>query len=193
MLVVIFLTVFIHGCVISTPDSVYYTLIPSAENNSSHIAPSKKWPLSIGIGPIKFPSELDRPEIVTRSQKNRLLINEFHRWGGSLESDFLRILTDNLRRILQTDKVMVRPWEQYFTPEIRLSLDVHQFDGRLGEYASLKATWAIYDKTENTLLVIHHGDFKAPIQQDGYDALVEAQSTLVMMLSKEISKTLFDI
>lgn len=192
LLVVILLSAGLSGCIASSPESVYYTLT-SPDPGETSLSPSQQWPLALGIGPVSLPSELDRPSIVTRSQKNRLVINEFHRWGGSLESDFVRVLTDNLRRILQTDKIMVRPWEGYFDPDIRMSLDVHRLDGRLGEYASLKATWTLYDKTADELLVIRHGDFTEPVQQDGYDALVEAQSILIMRLAEEICTTLFDI
>ena len=37
------------------------------------------------LGPIDLPRYLDRPQIVPREAGNRLIVDEFNRWGGSLE------------------------------------------------------------------------------------------------------------
>lgn len=184
-----FLALIISGCIAKTPEALYYTLNASEDATiikTTSLAPA----LAIGIGPVKFPSELDRPSIVTRSGKSRLVIDEFHRWGGSLEKNFLRVLADNLSHLLETNQVMIRPWEHYFKPDVRIALDIHQFDGRLGESASLKVTWMIYKTGEEKSIVVHQSTLKEPIAKDGYDALVAAQNRLLASLSKEIANVL---
>ncbi len=174
------------SCSMSTPKPTYYTLTAD-ETIAATSSTQASSTLAIGIGPVNFPSELDRPSIVTRSGQSRLVINEFHRWGGSLEKNFLKVLADNLAQELQTDQVMVRPWEHYFQPDIRLTLDVHQFDGRLGKSATLKLTWTLFTIAETGKGKVHRNAFTEPVENESYDALVGAQSRLIKTLSKEIA------
>lgn len=192
LLLLLFLTVVVSGCGVTTPKAIYYTLTPS-DVASIKKTTSSPGTLAIGIGPVKFPGELDRPSIVTRSGNNRLIIDEFHRWGGSLEKNFLRVMADNLTHLLKTDQVMIRPWEHYFQPDVRIALDIHQFDGRLGESASLKVTWVIYKEGKKTGAVVHRSALNEPSAGEGYDALVAAQSQLVARLAKEIAEVLLKL
>ena len=67
---------------------------------------------------------------MTRSGENRLVYDESHRWGGSLEQDFLRVLGENLALLLNTERVAVYPIDPTFPIAYRVALDVQQFDGR---------------------------------------------------------------
>lgn len=192
LLLLLLLTVMASGCSVTTPEAVYYSLTPSEEIFIGKTMPSPNT-LAIGIGPVKFPYELDRPSIVTRSGQNRLVINEFQRWGGSLEKNFLRVMADNLTNLLKTDQVMTRPWEHYFQPDIRLALDIHQFDGRLGESASLTVTWVIYREGQETGAVVHRSVLNEPLAEKSYDALVAAQSRLVARLAEEIAQAMLKL
>lgn len=173
------------GCLGKTPSAVYYTLSPMAAE-AGRPAPSKS-DLAVGIGPVKFPDELDRPAIVTRSGSNRLEVNAFHRWGGSLEKNVTRVIEENLSYLLQTDQVMARPWERYFQPDVRVALDIRRFDGRLGEYAALNATWVLIDPGEDAPLHVGRTIIQEATDGEGYDALVAAQSRALGLLCREIA------
>ena len=177
------------GCFGTSPNSVYYTLRPM-ENPAATpmVVPSE--PLAVGIGPIKFPDELNRPSIVTRSGRNRLEVNEFHRWGGSLEKNVTRVMEENLMLLLKTDQVMARPWERYFQPNVRIALDIRQFDGRLGEYASLNATWMIIGPDGDAPLLVRRTIIQEAVTGEGYDGLVDAQSRALAGLCRDIAKAL---
>ena len=172
----------------TTPPAVFYTLSPMAEGgDTAPVAVSD--PIAIGIGPIKFPDELNRSSIVTRSGRNRLEVNEFRRWGGSLEKNVARVMVENLSLLMKTDQVLARPWERYFKPDVRVALDIRQFDGRLGEYASLNATWMIVGR-DATPLVVRRTIIQEAVSEDGYDALVAAQSKALARLCQEIAEAL---
>jgi uncharacterized protein len=178
------------GCGTTSP-AVFYTLSPMTDVGSTmSVSPSE--PVAIGIGPIKFPDELNRPMIVTRSGRNRLEVNEFRRWGGSLEKNVTGVMVENLSLLMQTDKVMARPWERYFKPDIRVALDIRQFDGRLGEYASLNATWMIIGPKDDAPLAVQRTIIREAVSEDGYDALVDAQSRALERLCQEIAVSLLD-
>ena len=177
------------GCFGTTPRAVYYTLSPMATGATQPPSPAADQ-LAIGIGPVKFPDELDRPAIVTRNGRNRLEVNEFRRWGGSLERNVTRVMEENLAMLLKTDRVMARPWERYFQPDIRVALDIRQFDGRLGEYASLNATWTIIGPEGDAPLFVRRTIIQEAVTEKGYDGLVEAQSRALAALCREIAAAL---
>ena len=173
------------GCTGTTPPAVYYTLSPM-EAAPSTGASGATTNLAVGIGPVKFPDELDRASVVTRSGSNRLEVNEFRRWGGSLEKNVIRVMEENLALLLKTDQVMARPWERYFQPDVRLAMDVRQFDGRLGKHALLNVTWMLVGPDSDTPLVVRRTIIQEAVTEDSFDALVEAQSRTLAALCKEI-------
>jgi len=177
------------GCTGTTTPAIFYTLSPINDSGSMQPAAMSE-PMAIGIGPVKFPDELDRASIVTRSGRNRLEINEFHRWGGSLEMNFTRVMEENLALLMKTDKVMARPWERYFELDVRIAMDIRQFDGRLGEYASLNVTWLIVGPEGDTPLLVRRTIIQEAVADDSYDALVDSQSRAVAKLCREIAGAL---
>ena len=187
ILSLIFLFMGLAGCFGTTPPSVYYTLRPMERPAATPLAMAAE-PLAVGIGPIKFPDELNRPAIVTRSGRNRLEVNEFHRWGGTLENNVTRVMEENLALLLKTDQVMARPWERYFQPSVRIALDIRQFDGRLGEYASLNATWMIIGPEGDTPLLVRRTIIQEAVMGEGYDGLVDAQSRALAGLCRQIAE-----
>lgn len=177
------------GCTGTTPPAVFYTLSPMERvpDPGPIDLPEK---MAIGIGPVKFPDELDRASIVTRTGRNRLVVNDFRRWGGSLEKNVTRVMEENLALLMKTDQVMARPWERYFQPDIRIALDIRQFDGRLGEYAFLNATWTIVDPDRDVPLLVRRTIIQESTAGEGYDAFVAAQSRTLAGLCREIATAL---
>lgn len=174
------------GCMNNSPEAVYFTLTSIQDRGEADRPAAPMKDLVVGIGPVKFPDELDRPYIVTRLNGNQLDINEFHRWGGSLEKIFTQVMVDNMGSLLQTDHVKARPWERYFKPDIRIALDVHRFGGRLGEYGLLGVTWMVFTKGEERPVIVRKSTIKEDVGDPGYDALVGAQSRAIEALSREI-------
>ena len=86
----------VAGCTGKTPQAVYYTLNVTKDADAALQATAPPQDILIGIGSVNFPDELDRPSIVTRSGLNRLEVNEFHRWGGSLKKNFTQVVMENI-------------------------------------------------------------------------------------------------
>ena len=179
-------TVVLAGCLGKTPAVIYYTLSPAQYAVAERVTPTTA-DLAVGIGPVRFPDELDRSGIVTRSGNNRLDVNEYRRWGGSLEKHVTRVLEENLSSLLDTNRVMARPWEKHFNPIVRLTLDFRRFDGRLGEYAILDVTWMLVDPEGDVAPWVQRTKIQEAVSDTGYDALVAAQNCALSQLSKEIA------
>ena len=174
------------GCA-ATPPVEFYTLSPlsalSSPTGGSRLPDDR----AIGVGPIVFPEFLDRPQIVTRTTSNQIKVNEFHRWGGSLQEDFSRILVQNLSGLLGTNKIHVYPSREQLDIAYRVAIDVQQFDGRLDDAVVLNAVWTLVDERRTEPLLVRRFEFRAPVAGQDYAALVAAHSTALEALSREIA------
>jgi uncharacterized lipoprotein YmbA len=99
--------------------------------------------LGVVVGPVTFPRILERPQIVTRSTENQIVYDDYHRWAGSMQEDFVAVLGDNLATLLNTKRVVRHPDAAPFAIAYRITVDVQQFDGRRGEDVTLRARWTI--------------------------------------------------
>ncbi len=176
--------VLLNGCA-TTPPVEFYTLSPlNAAQTGSFRLPRH---IALGVGPAVFPEFLDRPQIVTRTTRNRLDVDEFHRWGGSLQEDFSRILAQNLSRLLGTDRVYVYPSREPLDLTYRVALDVQQFDGRLGDGVNLNVTWTLLDEKAADAMFVRNFEFRAATTSSDYEGLVAAHSAALAALSRHIA------
>ena len=68
--------------------------------------------LSIGIGPVHIPSYLDRPQIVTRTDRHELIIHDFHQWAEPLEVNIARVVREGLAVDTGARNTFFFPWRQ---------------------------------------------------------------------------------
>jgi uncharacterized lipoprotein YmbA len=149
--------------------------------------------LAIGVGPIKLPEHLDRPQIVSRTSSNQLELAEFHRWAGSLKDDFSRVLAENLSILLATDRVSVYPWRKSVPIEYQVAVDVARFDAELGGNAWLIARWTVFGGRDKKVLFMERSRISETSDDHGYDAMVAAQSRALARLSREIADAIKNI
>lgn len=149
------------GCA-STPPSVFYTLtpLPEAAGRSADISGGG---LTVGLGPVVFPQFLDRPQIVTRDATNRLSLNEFQRWGGSIQDDFLRVWSENLAYLLGTSRLVVFPTESRMPVDFRILAEVLTFESRPNGDAVLKVRWSVMDPYLERPLLSREDIYVSPI------------------------------
>ena len=180
--------VFLGSCRSATTPLEFYTLSPLSSvpevDNTTGLGDN----VAVGVGPLHIPKIIDRPQIVTRIGPNKINVDEFHRWAGSVYEDFLRVVTMNLAVLLQSNLVVAYPWEDYIDPDYRVYLEVQQFDGRLGLYAQLNITWTITGRDAREILLVRKSLFREPTRGEDYDALVAAKSRLLTTLSRQIAE-----
>ena len=174
------------GCWGSKPPVTFYTLTPIPAIQDAGNDQTILKDVLIGIGPVKFPKIIDRPQIVTRPAPGRIDLAEFKRWGGFLKDDFLSVMAENMATLLGTDQVVVYPWPGGLNPSYRIEFEVHQFDGKLGDSVVLRVSWILKtpDKTDNTHL--KRSTIVQPVSGPDFDALVAAKSMALEKLSRMI-------
>ena len=97
--------VMLAGCGITKP-SRFYILTPVEEPGAADHAIQGP---AVGIGPLRFPDYLDRPEIVHRSGDNQVHYAVSDRWAEPLKATFSRTLAENLSVLLPTDHILRPP------------------------------------------------------------------------------------
>jgi hypothetical protein len=178
------------GCTATTTPSRFYGLNPLPVTEKAE-APGHG--VAIGVGPIKLPEHLDRPQIVTRTSSNQLKLAEFNRWAGSLQDDFSRILAENLSILLSTDRVSLYPWRRSVPIDYQVVVDVTRFDGVLGGDAWLIARWSVFGGRDKKVLSMKRSRISEPSRAQGYEAIVAAQSQALGQLSREIADAIKSI
>jgi len=178
------LCVLATGCFGSSKPVEFYTLRPSADAAGS---PPTQRRLGIAVGPLQLPKYLDRPEIVTRDGEHGLSIQEDHRWAGSLRGDLLRVIADDLSRLLDTTYVAVYPVEPRFAADYRILFDVHEFEGTPGQSVRLRVFWSVLKGTGSEALAVELSDIEQPVASAEWTDFVAAHNAALATMSRQIA------
>lgn len=180
---------FMAGCA-SSPPSNFYAL-----NTQVQPAPIKDVELAcrdavVSVGPIVLPEFLLRPQIVTRVSANRLVFDEFHRWAGSIDANFERVLLRNLSVLLGTEQVIDYLGADKHNPQYKILITVDQFDGKLGGDVTLMAGWTLIETRSSVRAQAYRAEIHEAATDAHYESLVSAESAAVATFSREIAAEL---
>lgn len=184
----VLVAILVAGCA-TTPTYTFYTLSAMQAADPTPQALYRSDDATIAVNLISFPSYLDRPQIVTRPTAHTFVIHEFRRWGGSLETDFVRVLGENLSILLDTQRISL-PQRNTPTVDYRVTIDVKRFDGDLGKQVILDVDWMIITQENKERAVIRKSVIREAVDAHDYEFLVFAQSRAVEKLSREIADAL---
>lgn len=146
--------------------------------------------IGIGVGPVSLAEYIDRPNLVTQEAPNQLGVSEDHRWAGDLSASIARVVAANLGRDLKTGNVRTYPWVRDEEINYQVTLDVRQLHSESDGYAVIEAGWRVYQLPERTLKASKTFTDREPLESDGYNASVAAQSRLIGRLSDNIASSL---
>ena len=146
-------------------------------------------PLVLGIGPIKFPGYLDRQQLVTRISQNRFAVAENDRWVEPLDENFLRVLSQDISILLQTDRIVTYPWERSQQPKYQVQVEVLRFEPNAEQSVELWARWSIIDNAKKTISV-KESYLTQSAKDKSVETSVAAMSQAVSDLSKEIASAI---
>jgi len=167
------------GCA-TTPQARFYALnaaVPAASATSN---------LSLALGPVTLPEYLDRPQMVTRTGGNRLTVDEFNRWGGSLEEEIGRVLAQYLGRRLGAQHVYSYPSRIAADTDYRIAVEIRSFDGMLGGEVHLDVAWSLIDERTGKVVQTHQTAYQGLTGGADYDAYAAALSELLARLGDDL-------
>lgn len=164
--------------------TTYHTLAP-ATSPVVGVKLSKPVP-SLGVGPVKVPSLLDRQGVVLRKDEYSVEVSELHEWGGELEDEFTSTLAQHLQMRLPNTQVRTVPWELEQTPLYQVTVTVAQFDGIPAGKARLRGRWQLQRAKTGKGVGASLFDLQRPVKDDSVEAIVRAQSRLLSELADHI-------
>jgi len=147
------------------PDKTKFFVLTSAVGSAPDAAPadgSSASNLAIGVGPIKLPQYLRRPEVVTRTSPSELALSDTDRWAEPLESGFVRVLSENLSRQLGTQRIVTFPWYSSSRLDYQVQINVKRFETDSKGKPELDAQWSIRDGRGTKMLVARESDISEP-------------------------------
>jgi uncharacterized protein len=156
---VILLAVIVWSCSIfpprPEPNFFILTPVPDDESSKMDVAGARRGPIApieLGLGPVRFPAYLDRLEMVTRIDENRLAISDTNRWAAPLDAAFTKILARDLSSRMPDSRVALYPWYNDHVPDFQIIIDVRGFDVTVQGLAKLDASWTVRNTKADTSL-----------------------------------------
>jgi uncharacterized lipoprotein YmbA len=127
------------ACGSPAPQESYYTLStppspPLAESASQ---------LSLYVGPVSVPEEVDRVQMVLRTSANQVEISDGHRWAEPLKTAIPRVLAETLSRELRTPRVLASRQGATGPVDYRIAVEVQRFESSFDAGATIEAIWTI--------------------------------------------------
>jgi uncharacterized protein len=185
--------ILLGGCS-SAPATRFYTLDPviaaPAARPQESVARAAR-PLTIVVTDVRLPQYLDRPQIVTRGSDQRLRFSEYEHWGGNLRDEMIRILAENLGRLLPGDRVIAAPHPVPLQPDYRLALEVQRFERNADGRVQLTARWWLTRGTDLVVLASPEATIAgSTIGDTSLDALVQSMSAVYGELAQAIARSL---
>ena len=144
----------------------------------------------IGVGPVKIPEYLDRPQMVTKDKEGILKFDEFDRWGESLDLGLARLIREDLTVILPGSKLTLYPWNPSIAVKYQVIVEVVQLDSELDKEMFLVVQWTIIDVQNSKVVIIKRSEFHQPINPQNYAGLAQTLSTACASLSSQIAQAL---
>jgi len=174
------------GCARSQP--VNYYIMRSIQNPGPGVpAAAPEQAPTIGVGPVKIPEYLNRPQMVTRSTNNGLQFAEFDRWAEPLEDNLTRVLADNLSILVPTEHVYTFPWPKAVAVQYQVTTEIIHLEKAPDGKIVLDASWNILANGGEKLLVMKRTKLIMPVESAGFEGLASAESRAVEALSREIA------
>lgn len=144
----------------------------------------------LGIGPVRLPEYLDRPQLVTRLTANRLQLADSHRWAEPLSENIPRVLRENLSTLLGTDRVILYPWPSSSAMNYQLVVEVLNFENKGDGAASLVARWSVKGTNGKIVLPEKRSSFLVSAASRDQEALVGALNETLGLFCREVAQAM---
>ena len=190
-LILLALALLISGCGRSSPVTYYQLSAIDADRPAA--ATGAIGDAVIGLGPVRLPELLDRPQIVIRTGSNRLQLADDRRWAESLAENISRVLKENLAARLDSERILYYPWSQAAAVDYQIVIEILRFEGEGYSRADLEAIWSIQGRKGKILLPPRRVKYQVTSATPDFEGLVQALSESLSQLCREIGRQVLQI
>lgn len=147
-------------------------------------APSKS---SLGLGPIRLPDYLERPELMVRTSATELAPSRVARWAEPFGEMLKRVLADDLVQVLAPEKLVVYPWYAVDRPERQIEIDVVRLEPDGNGEVVLIARWTVRELGGTGRTVARESRFTHAAKRGDPTSMASAMSAVVSQLAEELA------
>ena len=183
---VISLAALLSGCFRSGVQDQFYMLQPVKEVGSSLGTGGKG--LLVGLGPIKVPAYLDRPQIVTASSAQEYRLAENQRWAERLDDNIARVSQENLSVLVPTDRIVMHPWARDIRPDVQIALQIQELHVDPEGNARMVALWSMRALKGDSLN--RRFSCVIPAPAGDYAKIVAAEGECLARLNRDMAQTI---
>jgi uncharacterized lipoprotein YmbA len=178
------------ACVGGTSSSQFYMLEPinDLEHKGSAGAIKKQ---VILLSPVRIPHYVDRPQIVTATDKNVYQLSELNRWAEALDHNISRALAENLTILVPAEVLSPSTSTMAGRVDFRVSVNILEFHVDPQGQAGLKAQWQVIRNDGMTLN--QQVAYRAPASTSDYRIIVEALNDCLNRMSRDLATELQEL
>ena len=185
---IVVLTLLLSGCMRDSKPAQFYMLnADSGVAGSARVPAAAQGPL-IGLGPIRIPEYLNRPQMIVAIADNQYQLSEDHRWAERLDQNISLALFKALPRQIGTDRIVRYPWPQRQVVDYQVGIDILEFNVDASGQSRLIAQWFV--KRKDKPAIDKRSLYQFPASTTDYALMVKAQSQCLTKLGQEISEIL---
>jgi uncharacterized lipoprotein YmbA len=167
----------------------YYVLSPVTHDASADSARAQEGPV-VGVTPIDLPEYLNQPGITTRGAANEVVRAEFDQWAGPLADEVMRVVGENLSRMLPSDRVTVASSGRTVPLDYVLEIEIASFERDQSGQVQLIARWTVFRDSDQSLVTMRTSRISRPAAETDYNSIVSAMSAALADLCGEIAQAL---
>ena len=184
----VILTLLMSGCMRDSKPTQFYMLdADSGLAGTARVPATAQGPV-IGLGPIRIPEYLNRPQMIVAIADNQYRLFENHRWAEPLDQNISLALFKALPRQLGTDRIVRYPWPQRQAIDYQVGVDILEFNVDASGQSRLIAQWFVKRKDKPT--IDKRSTYQFPASTTDHALMVKAQSQCLTKLGEEISGVL---
>ncbi len=191
LMVAIMLVFFLSACMRGNKSVQFYRLNAGVAMIDAVQVDESTNQAVVGLGPIRIPDYLNRPQMVVAISDNQYQLSEEHRWAERLDQNISLALAKFLPSQLGSNRIVRYPWAQRQIVDYQVSIDIIEFNIDALGRSRLTAQWLIKRKDQSD--ISRRFDYQVPASTTDYDVMVSAQSACLTKLGQDIAVTLRQI
>lgn len=172
----------LSGCLGRSPNPEHFVLASDVQGEIGAAAPEA----ALLIGPVRLPAYLDRPQIARLARPGEVGLDEFGRWLGGFEENFLRAVSLQVARKTGSIRVSTHPSKAPFPFDAQVRLHVDDMIVVEGSRLRVRIRFALVPKATGGTPILQVFEESFPLAGRSNLAVVAAHDAALEALSRRV-------
>ncbi len=147
-------------------------------------------PLALEIMDLQIPQYLERFQIASRGEGNRLVFSDTYQWGENFRKNLTRTFARNISHLLGTIDIGTPDNRSSATPDFRIKVFIEAFERHDDGMVRLIARWQIVSgQGEHLFSQRANLSSSHPVTVGDYDGIVDIMQSLFGRLSQKVAES----